>query len=133
MQSFVCAKFLDKYLIASRFDKRGLVINADIFYQLFKLVKDNSYITSWVVELFEKIGIEVAQSQKLSDVLFIREPSAYNFGRASYEITQNCNYRCQHCYLGDKHGEKQLKLADKKKVIELVHSSGCLWLQLTGG
>lgn len=133
MQSFVCSKFLGKYLIASRFDKRGLVISQNIFSQLLLLAQNNSYITESVIELFGKLGFEVTKTQKINDIVLVKQPWPYSFGRASYEITEKCNYRCQHCYLGNKSAGKKLTLSDKKKIIELVHKSGCLWLQLTGG
>lgn len=133
MESFVCSKFLDKYLIASRFEKRGLVISQNIFSQLLMLSQKNSFIPESVIELFAKLGIRVTKEQKLNDLILVKQPSVYNFGRASYEITEKCNYRCQHCYLGNKFTAKNLTLTDKKKIIELIHKFGCLWIQLTGG
>ena len=50
----------------------------------------------------------------------------------SIELTQNCNFRCRHCYCADKQREN-LSLEDWIKVIDKLHTTGCLFLNLTGG
>ncbi|PIZ48251.1 hypothetical protein COY32_00220 [candidate division WWE3 bacterium CG_4_10_14_0_2_um_filter_41_14] len=54
------------------------------------------------------------------------------FGRASYEITEACNYHCQHCLLAHRH-RTGLSLTDRYKLLDWLADAGCLWLQITGG
>ncbi|MCD4705628.1 radical SAM protein [bacterium] len=131
MQSFICGKFIDRYLIASRFNNRGVIISEKVYYKLLELSKSDSKITPWIIKLLDKL-VRIESKQKLNDVILVREPTKFNFGKASYEITETCNYKCGHCYLGYK-TKNNLSLSDKKKIIELVERSGCIWLQITGG
>ncbi|MDO8436041.1 MAG: radical SAM protein [bacterium] len=94
--------------------------------------KADSEITPLVVELLAKLGASVESKQKVNGIILVREPTQFSFGRASYEITEVCNYRCSHCYLGHK-TKNNLSVLDKKKIIELIEISGCIWLQITGG
>ncbi len=132
MQSFVCGKYIDRYLIANRFNSTGAIISEERYYELLELSKTDSEIAPWIIELFAKLGVSANSKQKLKDAILVKKPTEYNFGRASYEITESCNYKCGHCYLGCKI-KNNLSLSDKKKIIELIERSGCLWLQITGG
>lgn len=132
MQSFICGKFIDRYLIASRFSNRGVIISEKAYYQLLELSETDSEIVLWVTELLSKLQVRAESKQKLNDIILVRKPTVFNFGKASYEITESCNYECSHCYLGSK-AKSNLSLSDKKKVIELIERAGCLWLQITGG
>ncbi|MEA1937470.1 MAG: radical SAM protein [Patescibacteria group bacterium] len=132
MQSFVCGKFIDRYLIASRFSNRGVIIGKKAYYQLLELSKADSEIVPWTTKLLSKMGVKTESKQKLNDIILVRKPTEFNFGKASYEITESCNYKCSHCYLGCK-AKSNLSFSDKKKIIELIERSGCLWLQITGG
>ncbi len=54
------------------------------------------------------------------------------------EITQCCNLRCIHCYLGDQkairsHKQRELSTAQWIKIIKDVADAGCLTLLITGG
>lgn len=51
---------------------------------------------------------------------------------ASIELTQNCNFNCKHCYCASKHS-KNLDLESYKLIIDKIYSTGCLFLNLTGG
>ena len=51
---------------------------------------------------------------------------------ASFEITQNCNFDCKHCYCPDKK-TKILTFEDAKKIIDKLYDIGCFLLILTGG
>lgn len=50
----------------------------------------------------------------------------------SIELTQNCNFKCKHCYCSDKES-KNLSLQDWMNIIDKLHSTGCLFLNFTGG
>ena len=132
MELFACGKFIDRYLIASRFSNRGVTISEKAYYQLLELSKANSEVVPWVIELLSKLQVRAESKQKLNDIILVREPTEFNFGKVSYEITEFCNYKCSHCYLGYK-TKNNLSLSCKKKIIELIEHSGCLWLQITGG
>lgn len=60
---------------------------------------------------------------------FIRNEKLYF---ASIELTQNCNFKCKHCYCADKKS-KNLKLDDWINIIDKLYSTGCLFLNFTGG
>lgn len=132
MRLFVCAKYLDKYLIASRYSRSGLIINEKAYYRIVELSKSNSNITSWIAELLSQLGVIVKTDQKINDVILVRKPTNLNYGRASYEITESCNYLCKHCFLGEKKKDK-LSITDKKNILKKIQNSGCVWLQITGG
>ena len=132
MEPFICGKFIDKYLIASRFSNRGVIISEKAYYQILELSKIDSEIVPWIIELLSKLQVRTESKQKLNDIILVRRPTEFNFGKASYEITEICNYKCSHCYLGCK-TKNNLSLSDKKKIIELIERSGCFWLQITGG
>lgn len=51
---------------------------------------------------------------------------------SSIELTQNCNFRCNHCYCADKEG-KNLPVEDWITIIDKLHDIGCLFLNFTGG
>ena len=48
----------------------------------------------------------------------------------SIELTQNCNFRCRHCYCADKESEN-LPLEDWIKIIDKLYSTGCLFLNFS--
>jgi hypothetical protein len=62
----------------------------------------------------------------------VRQPSAWGYSRASWEINLGCNYRCKHCYLGLK-VNSGMPLADKLACLKVMAEAGVLWLQITGG
>lgn len=68
----------------------------------------------------------------LGEYLLIRQPSAWGYARASWEINLGCNYQCKHCYLGLK-VYSGMPLDDKLKCLAVMAEAGCLWLQITGG
>lgn len=65
-------------------------------------------------------------------MLLVREPSAYGFARASWEINLGCKFACKHCYLGLKEFAG-LAWDDKVRLLEIMRDAGVLWLQITGG
>ncbi|HAT4182986.1 TPA: radical SAM protein [Clostridium perfringens] len=50
----------------------------------------------------------------------------------SIELTQNCNFKCRHCYCADKES-KNLSFDEYKNIIDKIYSTGCLFLNFTGG
>lgn len=132
MQSFICGKCIDKYVIASRFGNMGALISKKRYDEMLELYETDSKIDTWTIDFLAKIGFKTESQEKLREIILVRKPSVFSFGKVSYEITETCNYRCGHCYLGPKK-QNSLSLDEKKKIIELMEKSGCLWLQITGG
>jgi len=64
--------------------------------------------------------------------VFVCQPSAYGFGRASYGLNLGCNYDCEHCYLGLKRFEG-LDWPERERLLHILRDANVLWLQLTGG
>lgn len=51
---------------------------------------------------------------------------------ASIELTQNCNFRCKHCYCTDKM-QPNLPLKSYQLILDKLYDYGCLFLNFTGG
>ena len=51
---------------------------------------------------------------------------------ASFELTQNCNFNCKHCYCPDKK-RGTLSLDEAKLIVDKIFEAGCLQLVFTGG
>lgn len=75
---------------------------------------------------------------------FARRVSTWVRGRerhpimGSFELTNRCNLRCVHCYLGERRTaqmsqREELTLPQIRNLFDQVANEGCLWFQLTGG
>jgi radical SAM protein with 4Fe4S-binding SPASM domain len=53
--------------------------------------------------------------------------------RAEWELTQECPWRCVHCYLGPKRLAGLLSLAQCERVLDELAAAGAAFLLLTGG
>ena len=53
----------------------------------------------------------------------------------SIELTRRCQFRCVHCYLGEKRqvGTEELDTSAWKGIIDQIVDAGCLFLTFTGG
>ena len=133
MQPLIAGKYIDKYLIYSRFSTICTVITEQRFLQMVHLSENPDSLTpKWLKQIFNKFGYSEIIPYKFNDAIFVRRPSSTNFGRASFEITKSCNYKCHHCYLGKK-TTRSLSTSEKQKILQIIDKSGCLWLQITGG
>ena len=133
MHPFICSSFSNNYIVANRFRHTGAIIDTSIRNELIRLSDlEIAQLPNPILSLFTKLGLEKVDTRRVKDVLIIRSPSVFQFRRASYEITERCNYHCSHCYLGNK-STQALQSEEKKDVLRLIELSGCLWLQLTGG
>lgn len=73
MQPYICAKFIDTYLIASRFSNIGVKINEKIYQEFAKLSKNDSETPLWAIDILAKLGFEASSKQKINDLFFIKE------------------------------------------------------------
>lgn len=63
-------------------------------------------------------------------------PSEGRLLEVQWELTRRCNLRCGHCYLPKTNRYDlvpELSLSSAKKMIDELHSAGCLFIMLTGG
>lgn len=51
---------------------------------------------------------------------------------ASIELTQKCNFQCKHCFCPEK-DVAPLSVTLQREIIDKIHSTGCLFLNMTGG
>lgn len=133
MHPLVCGKFIDRYVLANRVSNNGIIINENIYNELVQASCSNEVrISTRLSVLLAKIGFPNVSNTTLKTIVFVRDKPLLNFGRASYEITEQCNYRCEHCYLGEK-SQRALPMEQKKEILRLIARAGCQWLQITGG
>jgi len=133
MQPYICGRFADQYLITGRTGGHGAKISEEKYLKLATLAENKvAEVPEWLSSTLSKLGATSINKTTISDLVLIRKQGTVDFVKASYEITEMCNFRCQHCYLGEKR-EGQLTLEDKKRVFDLIERAGCLWLQITGG
>lgn len=134
MQAFVCGQFLNQYLVVDRLRKMAAAIPEELYRELVALLDNpRARLPLDVRELLHNLSDrQLPAASFLSDVLVVRRPSEHHYTKASYELTPRCNYKCLHCYLGEKDGPV-LNTIDKLTVIRNIERSGCLWLQITGG
>lgn len=132
MQSIVCCKFIDNYMLINRENLKALRIPENLYLYLL-LQQESGYQNSdeIIPTLLTKLGV-TSDHTNLSELLFVRPLPKMTFGRATYEITEACNFKCRHCILGHRH---RLNLGLKKRILLLdtLAEAGCLWLQITGG
>lgn len=132
-KSLICTKFLDDFLLINRTTRLGVRLSEHLYMELSKLCQSNAdTIPDWLGSAFRKLKFQRPEYSKLSDLILLRRLPILNFGGASYEITEACNYRCSHCYLGNK-PQRNLGIDEKKAILDLIERAGCLWLQITGG
>lgn len=132
MQPLIAGRFIDKYLIYSQVSAVCNIITEQQFFNMVHLSnKPDSLTPNWLEHIFAKMGYNNNIPDMFNDAILIRN-SDMNFGRASFEITEKCNFNCHHCFLGKKM-TRSMSAYDKCKIIQIIERSGCLWLQITGG
>jgi hypothetical protein len=74
-------------------------IPAGHYEQLRDLSARNETVPDWLIRATaEGWGLHL-RSRPINEVVIVRQPSDYGYGRASRELTLGCNYDCEHCYL----------------------------------
>lgn len=134
MSSVICAIVGGRTHFAYR-EKRltAHLDNTSYYYEIKEYVSDiNGYEPIWLRKIFETLGIDVSSFDNLRDKVILRSEPQTNFVRATYEITERCNYKCLHCYLGDKDA-KEISLDEKFQMLSVLEKAGVLILQISGG
>ena len=129
----LCVKLLQQYLLINRFNRLSVAISLKTYKEILNLCRGEVQISpDWLKRIWKQLQFVVPKAEKIADFIFIKTVSGFGFVNASYEITEQCNYRCSHCYIGERK-KSQLKINEKKYLIDLIEKAGCLWLQITGG
>jgi len=133
MADLVCTKFDEYFLLINRRTTSTVKLTNKHAYAVKELYEAKSGdIPSWLIKGFELVDYQHTSSSKTWSDFIFREHGKFEFKRASYEITESCNFKCIHCYL-DSRVKKGVNSEERVKIIDIVESSGCVWLQLTGG
>lgn len=132
MHPLVCGKFMDQVLLVNRANRKGLRIPDKLYQHFISMQLGKEQIVPSVFEsLFIKVGYEAKWNNPF-DAIVIRPTPSMSFGRAAWEITRACNFRCKHCILGHQIFPS-LPLQKRFKVLDILSDAGCFWLQITGG
>ena len=91
------------------------------------------------IAYLKTLPIETLKEQMLSyklldngeDAHFCFRNSDYLFGKVSYEIIEQCNYACEHCYL-DK-TNRNIDFVKQEKIADILDRLGVVFVQITGG
>jgi len=130
----VCGFVNNSYVLATRSGRRGARLGTAAYDALCLLRDERGEVwPSWLSNLVENLGVSRLEGSLVSDMIQFRTSPGLGFARASFELTERCNFRCGHCYLGGSERTSRLTLEQKLKILETIEASGCLWLQLTGG
>jgi len=133
MQPYICGRFFDGYLIADRFGSQAAKINERKYFELVNLSENkDAEAPPWLISILSSLGQKMKVDAVISDLVQLKRRGTCSFAKASYEITEACNFRCEHCYLGEKKN-KTLEVDKKKRILDLIDQAGCFWLQITGG
>lgn len=133
MHQVIATPFLDEgFLVLKPGSERGIRIPEGHYAQLRELAACNEAVPAWLINAaVTGWGLHV-RSQPINDVVVVREPSDYGYGRASWELNLGCNYDCEHCYLDVKRFEG-LAWDQRVELLHIMRDAGVVWLQMTGG
>jgi hypothetical protein len=129
LHTLIASPFLADYLILRPDHRQAVKIGRAKFAELLDSSEDSTAdCPPWLADAAQqRWGLDVA-GKSLAETVLVRSPSAYGFGRASYELNLGCNYDCEHCYLGLKRFEG-LDWPDRERLLHILRDAGVLWLQ----
>lgn len=84
MRRFICGKFMDTYLLADRSQLVGVRIGKNRYEDLRCLSETDDEAPSWFVKVLVQLGYTESFKERVRDIVLIRKPTSFNFGRASY-------------------------------------------------
>ncbi|WP_416976397.1 radical SAM protein [Streptomyces sp. T028] len=132
MHALIASPFLDHHVLVRPGSRGGALLPVDRYEELRALDPDGplpAWLADAVREQWDDLDVTGGPA---GDFLLIRQPSAWGYSKASWEVNLGCNYACKHCYLGLK-VNSGMPLADKLRCLDLMAEAGVLWLQITGG
>ncbi|WP_371605070.1 radical SAM protein (plasmid) [Streptomyces sp. NBC_01220] len=133
MHELISAPFLNHYYVLRPGSATGLKVPAHRYLELQQTVLDTATpIPDWLIRPASKQwGIDLA-GRTAADTLLVRAPGRYDLGRASVELNMFCNWRCPHCYLGEKEDAAK-PWEQEQQILATLRDAGVVWLQITGG
>ncbi|MFE9409857.1 radical SAM protein [Streptomyces sp. NPDC006704] len=131
MHSLIASPFLEDHLLVRPGARGGLMLPPERYEELRTYAVD-APAPGWLVDAVTGQWPDLEPAGPLGGLLMVRQPSAWGYSRASWEINLGCNYKCKHCYLGLK-VNSGMPLADKLACLQVMAEAGVLWLQITGG
>jgi sulfatase maturation enzyme AslB (radical SAM superfamily) len=130
--ALITSPFLDGHLLLKPGARAKARIPADHYEGLRQAAADGETLPAWAAQTASDVwGIDLSGRPAQGTVL-VREPSPYDYCRASWEINLGCNFGCKHCYLGER-PFSGLAWEDKVRLLDIMREAGVLWLQITGG
>jgi MoaA/NifB/PqqE/SkfB family radical SAM enzyme len=81
---------------------------------------------------YETVQLSEQDAQALSGADVIMRTPSTGYVSATLEITNQCNLRCVHCYMGNKR-TPLLTLSQKQNILTFMERQGPVWLTITGG
>jgi MoaA/NifB/PqqE/SkfB family radical SAM enzyme len=139
MKPFVCGRFYDRYVIASRLRQRRYIeIGPELYASLLDLSARDSLVPNGLARFLERLetsfSFNSGAGPRLNDLIAFAatKQNRRHYAAASYEITARCNYACRHCIHGGRDGG-ELEIDDKLKVVTSILATGCLIFRFTGG
>ncbi|MBF0267246.1 MAG: radical SAM protein [Alphaproteobacteria bacterium] len=84
---------------------------------------------SWLKKAFDQLEVVPTPWHEM---ICLRTRSEFDYRRVTWELTEKCNFRCVHCYLGEKL-HNGLPMESRLRILDKIAEAGCIWVQLTGG
>lgn len=128
----LAAAFLDDFLLLHPGRPGGVKIGEARFGELAEVARAGTMCPAWMVAAARRAWQVDVTGRPAGQVVQVRAPSPWGYGRASYELNLGCNYDCEVCYLGLKKFEG-LAWPDRERLLHTLAEAGVVWLQLTGG
>ncbi|MEU6594790.1 radical SAM protein [Streptomyces sp. NPDC046881] len=128
----IAATFLEQHVLV-RPGARGGALLPEARYDELRALAPAEPAPPWLVEAVREQWDDLdITGQSLADILLVRQPSTWGYGKASWEVNLGCNYDCKHCYLGLKM-KAGMPWEDKRRCLDIMAEAGVLFLQVTGG
>ncbi|MEU6663798.1 radical SAM protein [Streptomyces sp. NPDC046821] len=132
MHDLIASPFLEQHLLVRPGTRGGLLLPEPRYEELRHLDRA-APVPSWLADSTREQWPDLdLAGRQAAEVLLVREPSAWGYSRASWEINLGCNLACKQCYLGLK-VNSGMPLGDKLNCLKIMAEAGVLWLQITGG
>jgi organic radical activating enzyme len=129
----IAAPFLDEgFFVLRPGSEQGMRIPPGHYEQLRDLASQDGAIPDWLIRACAQAWDLRLSPNSLRQVVAVRSPSPYGYGRASWELNLGCNYDCEHCYLDLKRFEG-LDWDQRASLLQMLRDAGVVWLQMTGG